>query len=99
MSSDLHATLAEMAAQVEEIEKRAAALVEGRTVRVIKDFRDQPYGRSKPNLKGKPFRVAALFLAPVPVLWLATESGRVLGAGIELAGVEFVEAGNKEPTP
>ena len=81
----------DLARQVDALETEAAKLIEGRMVRVAADFRDQPYGSSKPNLKGKTFRVAALFLCPEPVVWLATESGRVLGTGIALDKVEILD--------
>lgn len=40
------------AAQAHGEERLASDLVQGRAVRIIADWRDQPYGWSKKNLKG-----------------------------------------------
>lgn len=43
---------------MDSIRSREAAiseLVKGRRIRITSDWRDQPYGRSKPSLRGKEF--------------------------------------------
>lgn len=76
--------------RVEELEAEAERLIVGRAVRVRADINEQPFGLSKPSLKGKAFVVAAVFLTPVPSVWLKTEKGRILGVGVAITDVEFI---------
>ncbi len=91
MSNNLKEHLISKAANAANEERMAADLVRGRFVRINKDFRDQPYGTSKPNLKGKTYKVTALFFQGDTssrsnvTLWLEG-----LRCGISLDDVEFV---------
>lgn len=38
-------------------ERTLSAAVKGRRARIVADFRDQPFGRSKPNLRGQEVEV------------------------------------------
>jgi hypothetical protein len=39
--------------QVAQLNKELNTLLQGQTVEIISDFRDQPFGRNKPSQKGK----------------------------------------------
>ena len=53
-------------------EQAIGEIMRGRTVEVISDFNDQPYGRSKPSLKGKRYEVLSAFVEQGGVtVWLS----------------------------
>ena len=87
-TTNLKQHLISKAANAAGEERLANELVRGRYVRIIKDFRDQPWGSSKPNLKGKVFKVRNLFFSDIDggcTLWL--EGVR---CGVSINEVEFV---------
>lgn len=47
--------------KLDEIRDRMNSMVEGKDALIIADFHDQPYGKSKPNLKGEVRKITRLF--------------------------------------
>lgn len=77
-----------LAEEIEERMKGASEEVQGTSIRIISDWRDQPIGSSKPNLKGRTF--------PVKKIWYGGRNRWFIFAGdlrcgIELEKVEFVD--------
>ncbi len=51
--------------------QQAGCALDGMRVRIVKDWRDQPIGRSKPNLKGREYAVRGVLMEREDLeLWL-----------------------------
>lgn len=87
----LHAELLARIASQKQADDELWDMCVGRTVRIISDYNGQPFGKSKPNLKGREFKVkAAFFHAKSITLWL--EAGDYRTHAIGLKDVQFLEA-------
>jgi hypothetical protein len=54
---DLKEELAKLVKAQNDLRMRATSLVIGRPVRILSDYNGQPYGRSRPSMKGREMTV------------------------------------------
>jgi hypothetical protein len=83
----LKAELLKAMQQVMEINQDAQEAIIGKKVRITSNYNGQPYGRSRPSLRGKIFTVSGVEIgARCTFLWLKDQR-----LSIDLDDVEFVE--------
>lgn len=83
--SSIKAELAAFAQRRIAFDREGDDLVRGRVIRIVKPHRDQPYGRSKPNLEGNQYVVNSLTTDGYNI-WVVVDG---LDVGIPLNRVEF----------
>jgi hypothetical protein len=85
----LHAALLARIASQKEADHELRGMCNGRMVRITADYNGQPFGCSRPNLKGKEFEVRNAFFDDHSItLWL--EGGTRGTLAIDLTDVRFL---------
>lgn len=79
--------LAEANQRVKNIQSQVDGFVIGRTIKILCEWRDQPHGKSRPNLQGKTYEVTGAIVEGYRdvQLWL-----RGLSCAIPARFVEFL---------
>lgn len=58
--SEIKAAASSSISQINAIQEQLNSQFKGKRVRILRDFHDQPWGRSKPNLKGCEYTIQSV---------------------------------------
>jgi len=80
--------------KIEQLQKEIGDKFEGRSVRILSNYNAQPYGNSKPSLKGKVFKITSAHIDSRDCYFFL--EGYEYGcSGVFIDEVEFLKEGSE----